>query len=89
MQQHLPLAVLKLFNYIESITHTIELQQHLPLAVLKLKEGSPAICSAAKLQQHLPLAVLKPSKNGSFQIVQEFATSPVATALTACGIETL
>ena len=37
-----------------------------------------------RLQQHLPLAVLKHSKWATI----EFANSSVATALTACGIET-
>ena len=60
----------------------IMLQQRLPLAVLKLANCF-AVHSCCKLQQRLPLAVLKlsiQSISGSSKVV--------ATALTACGIET-
>ena len=59
------------------------LQQHLPLAVLKHKEAERIVAAAIELQQHLPLAVLK---------LKEYKETgnpkTVATALTACGIET-
>ena len=83
LQQHLPLAVLK-----QSITVFLAqagntLQQHLPLAVLKLGYPWTIWYFVMLLQQHLPLAVLKQtfSRHKRFFIY-------VATALTACGIET-
>ena len=60
------------------------LQQHLPLAVLKPIDHRSSQTPPRMLQQHLPLAVLK--HNG---LTAEAPAYTVATALTACGIETL
>ena len=85
LQQRLPLAVLKLLRCQLLRVSMVALQQRLPLAVLKLMCSSNSFFGrAAMLQQRLPLAVLKR--------VWSFATNApllaVATALTACGIET-
>ena len=62
------------------------LQQHLPLAVLKRsKEYRTAYWAWKELQQHLPLAVLKRTRMTDYCPLW----LQVATALTACGIETL
>ena len=61
------------------------MQQHLPLAVLKQILLAINSTPAMWLQQHLPLAVLKQT------IINNISTSfinIVATAPTACGIET-
>ena len=61
-----------------------QLQQHLPLAVLKPSALLEYFSFAqSTLQQHLPLAVLKLDDFGT-----ESGNTTVATALTACGIET-
>ena len=63
-----------------------KLQQHLPLAVLKPEsQFYTIICFAFVLQQHLPLAVLKLLNANN---ANHLFLLPVATALTACGIET-
>ena len=60
LQQHLPLAVLKLRYAIGSLlVALVSLQQHLPLAVLKLEALTVKVITFVELQQHLPLAVLK------------------------------
>ena len=60
------------------------MQQRLPLAVLKQEYKIEELSELYELQQRLPLAVLKlfwESSNLPIDIL-------VATALTACGIET-
>ena len=70
---------------IEQSLASLELQQHLPLAVLKhLYMFIANRASIVRLQQHLPLAVLK-LIYFIFFLFRIF----VATAPTACGIETL
>ena len=70
---------------IPSVSPPVLLQQHLPLAVLKPYIFLGMKKAAVRLQQHLPLAVLKPvCCNDSFKS----DAVVVATALTACGIET-
>ena len=63
----------------------IKLQQRLPLAVLKHIISSSNINIILTLQQHLPLAVLK--RHCDSGVFNSFYCI-VATALTACGIET-
>ena len=88
LQQRLPLAVLKLITK-QYLSRSInKLQQRLPLAVLKQDFGTE--CSQSHkglslLQQRLPLAVLKLYQRRRDKMIQQ----TVATALTACGIETL
>ena len=62
----------------------IGLQQHLPLAVLKLQPPLFLQTGSIVLQQHLPLAVLKLLRFGD----DDYSLIFVATAPTACGIET-
>ena len=62
--------------------HRHQLQQRLPLAVLKRDYDGDQV-TVKSLQQRLPLAVLK---RQSSKI--RLPISTVATALTACGIET-
>ena len=86
LQQCLPLAVLKRKLLDKYEMKAFKLQQCLPLAVLKLFPlfvGNSTI-NIDTLQQCLPLAVLKPDKLA----VMVTVTTPVATVLTACGIET-
>ena len=59
------------------------MQQRLPLAVLKPMAQDIDDAMKVVLQQRLPLAVLKPTKR-----VGNILEVIVATALTACGIET-
>ena len=59
------------------------MQQRLPLAVLKPYPIRISLQENCELQQRLPLAVLKPS-----WICKSKWKRLVATALTACGIET-
>ena len=102
LQQYLPLAVLKLVISSKKNLPNRALQQYLPLAVCDegceaaeeqsddevrtslvpdRREGKTKVMK----QQCLPLAVLKHFKNeGRFVYI-----FPVATVLTACGIETL
>ena len=87
LQQHLPLAVLKLLYHSPRLSGVEPtLQQHLPLAVLKHSLNESCCCiRIVLLQQHLPLAVLKlhnkaDKAQGNIMVV--------ATAPTACGIET-
>ena len=61
-----------------------KLQQRLPLAVLKLEMSYIWKLIHLKLQQRLPLAVLKRHQTNSRN-----SSRSVATALTACGIETI
>ena len=62
------------------------LQQHLPLAVLKqIRPRQTMEQKQLQLQQHLPLAVLKPNT----LMYSHNIRAKVATALTACGIETI
>ena len=62
------------------------LQQYLPLAVLKqLFKHMLTYSFSSKLQQYLPLAVLK-HRQKTWMLSCHFV--PVATVLTACGIET-
>ena len=70
-------------HHFTSELSVIKLQQHLPLAVLKQSITVFLAQAGNTLQQHLPLAVLKQtfSRHKRFFIY-------VATALTACGIET-
>ena len=84
LQQHLPLAVLKLDLHYENDGKSVKLQQHLPLAVLKPETSRSPSVVLITLQQHLPLAVLKPFSVKNSSTILLF----VATALTACGIET-
>ena len=69
----------------DAIIKHFVLQQYLPLAVLKLVYPIRANIPAILLQQYLPLAVLKHALGSSKRILN---LSPVATVLTACGIET-
>ena len=65
LQQHLPLAVLKL-SLVLAKDFGSGLQQHLPLAVLKhMDRPHITLQQREALQQHLPLAVLK-LKSGLF-----------------------
>ena len=85
LQQRVPLAVLKQSdnnNQMQILCE--ELQQRVPLAVLKLvtqliRKNLPRL-----LQQRVPLAVLKRSN-----LMYKHLEIGVATARTACGIETL
>ena len=65
----------------------MELQQRLPLAVLKRFINNVRNDPAIRLQQRLPLAVLK--QTCMKQLVKKASFMVVATALTACGIETI
>ena len=60
------------------------LQQRLPLAVLK-RQMMLVMVFESELQQRLPLAVLKLK---TVRVKPSVVTRRVATALTACGIET-
>ena len=61
------------------------MQRRLPLAVLKRKLTTSQKAKLSKLQRRLPLAVLKPGLDNNSLLSRKFI---VATALTACGIET-
>ena len=82
LQQHLPLAVLKR-NFLTNLWHHKKLQQHLPLAVLKLSfiflfSNTGGSCNSTYRLRYWNLNKMPSS----------ITTSLVATALTACGIET-
>ena len=62
-----------------------QLQQRLPLAVLKQPNVTDFLFLVIELQQRLPLAVLKHTLTLFSRCWEGF----VATALTACGIETI
>ena len=85
LQQCLPLAVLKLRNFLPLSFLSTWLQQCLPLAVLKRRVKRNTMVSGWALQQCLPLAVLKREEYAAKGITIVL----VATVLTACGIETI